>query len=221
MFSVWIHGKIKKERYRCGIQKDSGMSILQRRGGDFIYTTTQHTASITVPEYMERFVDIPTFLNACKVCPNYDHLWSCPPYDFDVEVYWRCYHTLYLYATEIIFDEKYRDKTYTSEEMQSLLDSVLPAEKQKLSDMLMKKEKAYPGSISLSAGCCQKCSGGCTRTSGKPCRQPEAMRYSIEALGGNVGMTIEKLMGLKLEWMEEGRLPHHFVLVSGLLIPKL
>lgn len=45
------------------------------------------------------------------------------------------------------------------------------------------------------------------------------MRYSIESLGGNVGLTIEKLMGIHLEWMEEGRLPHHFVLVSGLLLP--
>ena len=50
-----------------------------------------------------------------------------------------------------------------------------------------------------------------------PCRYPETMRYSIESLGGNVGLTIEKLMGLKLEWMEEGRLPHHFILVCGLL----
>ena len=45
------------------------------------------------------------------------------------------------------------------------------------------------------------------------------MRYSIESLGGNVGLTIEKLMGIQLEWMEEGKLPHHFVLVCGLLIP--
>lgn len=43
------------------------------------------------------------------------------------------------------------------------------------------------------------------------------MRYSIEALGGSVGMTIEKLMGLKLEWMEDGTLPHYFVLVCGML----
>lgn len=190
------------------------------RGGDFIYSTTQHTASIAVPEYIERFVDIPTFLNACKACPNYNHLWSCPPYDFEVEAYWRKYRMLYLYAIRIVFEEKYREKAYSPEEMQSLLDRVLPAQKQRLSDFLMEKEKEIPGSISLSAGCCQKCSGGCTRDMGRSCRFPETMRYSIESLGGNVGLTIEKLMGLKLEWMEEGRLPHHFVLVSGLLTPR-
>ena len=54
---------------------------------------------------------------------------------------------------------------------------------------------------------------------GEPCLFPDKMRYSIESLGGNVGLTIEKLMGLHLEWMEEGHLPHHFVLVCGLLLP--
>ena len=82
---------------------------------------------------------------------------------------------------------------------------------------MMEEEKKYPGSISLSAGSCSRCKGGCTRPQGKPCRFPDEIRYSIESLGGNVGMTIEKLMGLELEWMEEGKLPSHFILVNGLL----
>lgn len=123
-----------------------------------------------------------------------------------------------LYATKIIFDREHREKTYTQQEMQKILDDVLLLEKQKLSDMLLEKESEYPGSVSLSAGCCRKCRE-CTRTQGGACRQPEKLRYSIESLGGNVGMTIDKLMGIRLEWVEEGRLPHHFVLVSGLLLP--
>ena len=85
--------------------------------------------------------------------------------------------------------------------------------------MLMEEEKKHPGSISLSAGSCQLCKNGCAKPLGQPCRFPDQMRYSIESLGGNVGLTIEKLMGIQLEWMEEGKLPHHFVLVCGLLIP--
>ena len=45
------------------------------------------------------------------------------------------------------------------------------------------------------------------------------MRYSIEALGGNVGLTVTRYLGQKLEWIEEGRLPRYFMLVAGLLIP--
>ena len=79
------------------------------------------------------------------------------------------------------------------------------------------EEEENPGSESLSAGTCQICSG-CTRPAGEPCRFPEKRRYSIESIGGNVGKTISKLCGVDLEWIEEGKLPDHFVLVGGLLI---
>jgi predicted metal-binding protein len=183
-----------------------------------MYTTSRHEATISVPEYLERFVDVPTFLEACKACPNYDRVWSCPSYDFDVLKYWNRYKTFQLLATKITFDEEILSKTYTAEEQKKLLDDVLPPEKQKLSDELLRAEKLNPGSISLSAGSCHLCSQ-CTKPTGRSCLNPDMMRYSIESLGGNVGLTIEKLLGLNLEWMEEGKLPHHFVLVCGLLLP--
>ncbi len=58
----------------------------------------------------------------------------------------------------------------------------------------------------------------CTRTEKKPCRYPDQMRYSIESLGGNVGLTVSRLMGIELEWIEEGKMPSYFVLVAGLLM---
>lgn len=182
-----------------------------------MYTVTRYEASISVEDYLEGYVDIPTFLKACQACPNYGQVWSCPPYDFDVLEYWRQYQTLRLLAAKIEFNKEMTAKTYTREEISSIINAVLPKEKQKLSEELFALERQHPGSISLSAGSCNLCKNGCAKKSGLPCRYPKTMRYSIEALGGNVGLTIEKLMGLKLEWMEEGRLPGHFVLVSGLL----
>ena len=87
-----------------------------------------------------------------------------------------------------------------------------------LAEELFEMEKAYPGSVSLSAGSCSTCGkDGCTRPSGKPCRYPDKMRYSIEALGGNVGKTVHDLLGIELEWIEEGKAPSYFVLAGGLL----
>ena len=63
--------------------------------------------------------------------------------------------------------------------------------------------------------------GNCTKKEGHSCRHPEKLRYSIEALGGNVGKTADKLLGLSLEWVEDGKLPAHFVLVGGLLKNKI
>lgn len=183
-----------------------------------MYRIENYESEISVKEYVENFVDVETFLEACKNCPNYQQVWSCPGYDFDVLEYWNRHEHLKVYAHKIIFEPEYLEKTYTSEELNEILQKVLKEEKQKLSDRMFEEEKKYPGSISLSAGSCGFCKEGCTRPQGKPCRFPEQMRYSIESLGGNVGMTIERLMGLELEWMEEGKLPTHFILVNGLLI---
>lgn len=184
-----------------------------------MYTITRHEATISVPEYLDGYVDVDTFIEACKACRNYNTVWSCPPYDFDVIEYWRRYQTLRLTASKITFDEEMTSKIYTQDEIRAILDEVFFTEKDRLSEELFELEKAIPGSVSLSAGSCLRCKNGCMKAQGKPCCHPETLRYSIESLGGNVGLTADKLMGIPLEWMEEGRLPHYFVLVCGLLVP--
>ena len=147
-----------------------------------MYTTTLYESKISVNEYLENYVDIPTFLECCKECPNYGKLWSCPPYDFDVEGYWKQFNNLKIIAVKILFDPSFAEKTYTKEAMESIINASIAVEKQKLSDILFEEEKKYPGSVSLSAGCCLLCQDGCTRPEGKSCRFPKLMRYSIESL---------------------------------------
>lgn len=182
------------------------------------YQTTIHRQSISVEEYIEDYVNIPTFLECCKACQNYEKRWSCPPFDFDVIEYWKAHETLDVIGVKIIFDESMLQKTYTKEEINQIINDCLWKEKEKMTDTLMEEEKKYPGSVSLSAGSCLLCGDmPCSKEEGLPCRHPEKMRYSIEALGGDVGRTGSKLLGVDLEWMEEGKLPHHFLLVGGLL----
>lgn len=182
-----------------------------------MFTTERYTAEIPVKKYLEQYVDVEGFLECCRECPNYDRIWSCPSYDFDVLEYWKQYETLELTAVKIVFDGDYAGKPFSEEELDQISKASIGTVKQQLSQELYAREAECPGSISLSAGSCSLCSGNCTREKGEVCRFPEKMRYSIEALGGNVGLTISRLMGLELEWMEEGRLPSHFVLVCGLL----
>lgn len=182
-----------------------------------MYTTESFTASISVSDYMENYVDIPTFMEYCKACSNYGRLWSCPPYDFDAEAYWRQFQTLDLLAVKITFDLDYAGQSFTPEQLNEIYDQSMKIEKERLSEILHKKENEYTHAISLSAGSCTCCHDGCTRCSGQTCRYPDQLRYSIESLGGNVGLTLSRCMGIELEWIEEGRLPTYFVLVSGLL----
>ena len=195
-----------------------------------IYTTERYEAIVSVEHYLDKYVDVDTFLQACKACPNYEKIWSCPTYDFDVIEYWKKYKTLELTAIKIIFDEAVAGKKLTKEEQEEITKNSIWEVKAQLAEELYEREKAVPGSISLSAGSCTLCKGSgtysagsssfegfCSRLKGEPCRYPDKMRYSIESLGGNVGTTLSELMEIELEWIQEGRMPSYFVLVSGLL----
>jgi len=176
-----------------------------------MYTTKQLTAKIDVGTYLRDFVNVEEFLECCKECPNYGKVWSCPPYDFNVEEYWRQYKEIEFFGVRIEFDDEVKTGSW-----EEVYDSIVTVEKQKLTEMLYEKEKEVPGSISLSAGSCRLCKS-CARLCDKPCVNKENMRYSIESLGGNVGKTCTKILKQELLWCEEGKMPDHFILVCALL----
>lgn len=187
---------------------------------DFPVRTERFENTVSVEEYVDRCVDVEQFLRCCKECHNYNKIWSCPPYDFHPEDYWRQYKTFRIIGIKIFLPEELLSGTYTKEEQQIIFDTILFPQKEKLNKDLLALEKEYPGSVSLSGGSCQQCKADhCMRKEGLPCRFPDTMRYSIESLGGNVGLTVTKYLYQELQWMEEGKLPPYFMLVGGLLLP--
>lgn len=166
--------------------------------------------TINTEEYTEGYVNVEEFLAYCKECENYDRKWSCPSYDFAPEDYWKKFEHFYVVGKKLILEEEEKD----AETCRELFRKV----KNDLTEELFEKETEYPGSRSLSAGSCEVCGiDNCTRKTGEPCRFPEKLRYSIESLGGNVGLTARKLLGIELQWIEEGKIPDYFVLIGGLL----
>lgn len=77
-------------------------------------------------------------------------------------------------------------------------------------------EKEYPGSRALFAGTCELCEN-CDKEQGIPCGHPEIMRYSIEALGGNVAKAVQIYFDDTIHWAKDGRLPDYYILLGGLL----
>ena len=165
--------------------------------------------TIEMESYVKDYVNAEEFLACCKACENYDRKWCCPSFAFDpVEDYWKKFDYLYVVGKKMMLAEE--DK----ENWEHLMAEV----KAELTSDLFEREKAYPGSKSLSAGSCHICGeDNCSKVLGEPCRFPEKMRYSIESLGGNVGLTASKLLGIELQWIEAGKIPDYFVLVGGLL----
>ena len=85
-----------------------------------MYTTESCTTSIAVSDYKKRYIDIPTFTEYCKACPNYDRLWSCPSYTFDVEAFWNQFQTLDLFAVKIIYNDNYAGKQFPDKQPKNL-----------------------------------------------------------------------------------------------------
>ena len=179
------------------------------------YTKEYVSGDLSMPEYIEKYVDVEQFLPYCRECQNYGKIWSCPPYDFDPMDIWNAYDRIHVEGTIIHFPEEEVSKERTKEEIFEIEKEICEKEKQIIADKLLAMED--DNSISLSAGTCLSCRS-CARSEGKPCIHPELMRYSIESLGGNVGLTCSKMLGIELEWVTEGHLPKTISLISALMI---
>ena len=179
------------------------------------YTTTILERTVPMKEFLGTLVDVPRFLGYCLDCPNHGRFWSCPPFHFDPMVLWERFGSLQLYACKIVFT---KDRLFPGERC-AFEETELPKIKADISKELLKRETETPGSLALYPGKCELCAV-CARTEGNPCRNPEQMRYSIEALGGDCGGALDRYFGESLQWASGNRLPEQIILLGGLLLPE-
>ena len=170
-------------------------------------------------ELKKDYCDREKFEKFCKECRNYGSTWSCPPYNFDVEDYLKNYSYIYLVGVKIIFDEETLDKANTKEKINDYTTETLKYMKDKIMMELLRVEKRYEGSKSLSAGGCKICDD-CSRKNNTQCQHPDMMRYSLESMGFDVGGISSRLLDYELKWATETRLPEYFSLVTGLMTKR-
>lgn len=171
---------------------------------------------IPVPAFLRDCVDVPKFDACCKQCPNYGRLWSCPPFSFSPEGLWAQYGTLLLQCRVIPVPQELQARTLSQQEINEQSRALLQPQKRAMLQELLALEQQIPGSVALDAGSCDRCSA-CTRPEGLPCRHPNLLRYSVEALGGDVCKALKLYFDKEILWGKEGHLPPYYVLLGGLL----
>lgn len=179
------------------------------------YSCTALETTVPLETFRRSFVDVPRVLGYCRDCPNFGRRWSCPPFAFDPLTLWKGYGAICLYARKLTFS---RDRLFPGER-RAFEEEELPKVKADMARELLARERSIPGSLALLAGKCDLCSA-CAREAGQPCRFPERMRYSVEALGGDCGGALEAYFGESLRWARGDRLPEQMILLGGLLLPK-
>ena len=184
-----------------------------------MYRTEVTFKKISMEELKKDYCDREKFEKFCKECRNYGSTWSCPPYNFDVEDYLKNYSYISLVGVKIIFDEETLDKVNTKEKINDYTTETLKYMKDKIMMELLRVEKRYEGSKSLSAGGCKICDD-CSRKNNTQCQHPDMMRYSLESMGFDVGGISSGLLDYELKWATETRLPEYFSLVTGLMTKR-
>lgn len=171
------------------------------------YTLQEQWRTIPMKEYAETFRDFGRVRGYCHGCGRYGKCWACPPYDFAEDEYLGQFTTISLLATKITPSEGVALTPETAE-------CILNRERQRLDRMLLGMEG---NARAFFAGTCILCPPEkCTRREGLPCRHPESIRPSLEALGFDIARTASELFGIPLQWGSPGTFPAYLTLISAI-----
>lgn len=180
--------------------------FVSRTNPEYSYETV--TAEISTADAAHHR-DVARFEKLCRECPCYGRRWCCPPLETDI----------------LEKPDKYSRLTLTGARITPKVPGLPIADAGRLiadcrriiEPKILKEEKETGGFAALFTGQCTHCEGQkCTRINGRPCRHPELVRPSLEALGYDVGALAEDFLNLKLQWSADGKIPEYLVIVAGL-----
>lgn len=182
------------------------------------FSLSHVVTSIPVSDYAKGYRDVERFLSLCKQCHKFGQSWTCPPCEFDVADYVDKYKYAHILGSKMTFDKATLEQTTTEESVRKVCDDAMRFGLTKASAYLRKYERRSPGSICFLGSRCLLCgTKPCTRLENKPCRHPDDVRVSLEAVGFDLGKTTQDLLGIELKWGKRDQLPEYITLVTALL----
>lgn len=171
------------------------------------------TVMVSAEEYCRNYRDPEKFMEYCKVCPRYNHLWSCPPFDHDTTAALKPYRYAYIIGVRTTVDPQLRESVTDPYTIGEMAEFITKDCRRFVDPLILGIEKVSPGAKAFQAGRCYRCEY-CARLFGKPCIHPDEMRSSLESYGFDVARTSEDLLGFPLEWSSE-KLPEHIAFISA------
>lgn len=146
----------------------------------------------------------------CKIgCPNFKRKWSCPPNAPSYIEFAKEFN----YLTVIILSTQLRQFSYIENDYLKIkaANVILKSRIDKALRQIISKDLKY-----ISTGSCRLCKS-CNYKKGLPCKHPDIMTYSYEALGVNVQDMVHDVFDYQLLWYKKGYLPEYTSVVTGVL----
>lgn len=172
-------------------------------------------STINIDDMIQKAYDKNKFLELCKACSNYDQIHNCPPFDFETRDFLKNYKFFTAFALKLIFSKKEIENNNSWQKSIDFTALTLMPCKKILHEEMLKVEKLYENSLFLTMGSCNECEI-CEKKNNNPCKHPEKMRYSIEALGFDVTKILKDYFDIEIKWAVEG-IPEYYTLLCGLL----
>ena len=179
-----------------------------------------HGVAVDAVCYEERYRDVERFLQCCRACHNYAHTWACPPFEPHCPTLFTPGDTLWLVGTRLTPDDATRQLSATTAQRDAILHALIHEAIGMVESLHRQWEADVPGSRAYLFSACQLCEPlPCTRSEGKPCRHPDKVRPSLEALGFNLAQTADELLDMPLLWSTDHSLPAYTLLLTAQRIP--
>lgn len=150
----------------------------------------------------------------CEACPTYGGKWSCPPHSPAFSKYDL---VKYPYAALVLFSCDLDQFSYTKTEY-IRIKAANTIMKSRM-DRLMRSLEQRTDGIMISNGTCRLCNP-CSKKKGEACKRPEKMRFSMEALGLDVGRITADILGHELLWYKDKKIPRYLSAVACLLMKE-
>ena len=110
-----------------------------------------------------------------------------------------------------------RDRNLPLDAANELMKPVI----RELNGELLETERQLDGMCFGFVGTCPYCGGApCARINGQPCRHPDKVRPSLEAIGFDISMTAKEILGLEIKWSQGNLIPEYLTLVCGIFYKK-
>ncbi|MBN1792220.1 hypothetical protein JW826_00840 [Candidatus Woesearchaeota archaeon] len=150
-------------------------------------------------------------------CRNYNEKYSCPPFAPDFHEHTRRSDRLLVVLLKMDLDQ-FAKSGYREDHKLRLANAVIKP----LIERVMRRLEESPelkgrAGEYLSTGACRLCRP-CKRKLREPCKHPEKMRFSLEALGVDCSDIASRLFGLSLLWYKDKKAPEYTLVMCALPI---
>lgn len=158
-------------------------------------------ANICKNKTLENYMDFNYFTGLCKDgCPHYNLSYTCPPNSPKFTDYTKNHEYSLVLAMYMDVDDN------------NSIETVHPYLRKVLSDLLIPLEEIFNGLLS-DGGRCRYCER-CTYIDNIPCRYPDKMRFSMEAMGIDLDKVCKDVLNHSILWSKTGEANYCTVLGS-------